>query len=91
MHCDHQSGGQSSLPRTCYVSYASSISLALGEAIPVATNSENSFALDHDAFERAWQPGCKVLMLNFPTNPTGGGRLIVKSLNDWQNLQSIKT
>ena len=56
----------------CYVSYAPSISLALGEAIPVATNSENSFALDPDAFERAWQPGCKVLMLNFPTNPTGG-------------------
>ncbi|MDG0963960.1 MAG: aminotransferase class I/II-fold pyridoxal phosphate-dependent enzyme, partial [Opitutales bacterium] len=24
------------------------------------------------AFEKAWQPGCKILMLNFPTNPTGG-------------------
>ena len=56
----------------CYVSYAPSISLALGEAIPVATNPKDSFTLDPDAFEQAWQPGCKVLMLNFPTNPTGG-------------------
>ena len=56
----------------CYVSYAPTVTLALGEAIPVATSSENSFALDPDAFEQAWQPGCKVLMLNFPTNPTGG-------------------
>ena len=55
-----------------YVSYAPSISLAFGEAIPVATDPANSFALDPDAFEQAWQPGCKVLMLNFPTNPTGG-------------------
>ena len=56
----------------CYVSYAPSVTLAFGEAIPVATSPENSFALDPDAFEQAWQPGCKVLMLNFPTNPTGG-------------------
>ena len=56
----------------CYVSYAPSVTLAFGEAIPVATSSENSFTLDPDAFEQAWQPGCKVLMLNFPTNPTGG-------------------
>jgi aminotransferase len=56
----------------CYVSYAPSVTLAFGEAIPVATSSENSFALDPNAFEQAWQPGCKVLMLNFPTNPTGG-------------------
>lgn len=56
----------------CYVSYAPSVTLAFGEAIPVATSSENSFALDPSAFEQAWQPGCKVLMLNFPTNPTGG-------------------
>jgi aminotransferase len=56
----------------CYVSYAPSVTLAYGEAIPVATSPGNSFALDPDAFEQAWQPGCKVLMLNFPTNPTGG-------------------
>ena len=56
----------------CYVSYAPSVSLAHGVAIPVGTVSEQSFSLEPESFEKAWQPGCKVLLLNFPTNPTGG-------------------
>jgi aminotransferase len=38
----------------------------------VPTGAANDFALDPDALQAAWEPGCKVLMLNFPTNPTGG-------------------
>ena len=56
----------------CYVSYAPSVTLAYGQAIPVGTSPEQSFNLDPQAFEDAWEPGCKILMLNFPTNPTGG-------------------
>ena len=56
----------------CYVSYAPSVTLAHGEAISVGTVTEQSFTLDPEAFEKAWKPGCKILLLNFPTNPTGG-------------------
>ena len=56
----------------CYVSYAPNVTLAHGEAIPVGTVPDKSFSLDPEAFEKAWQPGCKILLLNFPTNPTGG-------------------
>ena len=56
----------------CYVSYAPSVTLAHGEGIPVGTVPDKSFSLDPEAFEKAWQPGCKILLLNFPTNPTGG-------------------
>lgn len=56
----------------CYVSYAPSVSLAFGQGIPVGTSSQQSFSLNPEAFEEAWEPGCKILMLNFPTNPTGG-------------------
>ncbi len=56
----------------CYVSYAPSVTLAGGEAIAVGTRPEDDFALDTSAFEEAWEPGCKALLLNFPTNPTGG-------------------
>ncbi len=56
----------------CYVSYAPSVTLAGGEAIAVGTRPEDDFALDPSAFEEAWEPGCKALLLNFPTNPTGG-------------------
>jgi aminotransferase len=56
----------------CYVSYAPSVALCHAEAIPVRTVSKDAFALDIEALKAAWQPGCKLLILNFPTNPTGG-------------------
>ena len=56
----------------CYVSYHPSIVLAHGEPVAVATKAEDGFALDPEALEAAWTPGCKILVLNFPTNPTGG-------------------
>ncbi len=56
----------------CYVSYHPSVTLAHGVAIPVSTSARDQFALEPEALEKAWQPGCKALILNFPTNPTGG-------------------
>ncbi|HTI98593.1 MAG TPA: aminotransferase class I/II-fold pyridoxal phosphate-dependent enzyme [Dongiaceae bacterium] len=56
----------------CYVSYHPSITLAHGVAVPVPTFAKDNFALTVDALRAAWQPGCKVLMLNLPCNPTGG-------------------
>jgi len=56
----------------CYVSYQPSISLAYGIGIPVATFAEDEFSIDPDRIIEAWEPGVKALLLNFPTNPTGG-------------------
>ncbi len=56
----------------CYVSYSPGIRLAGGIPLPVVTRESESFALRVDDLEAAWQPGCKALILNFPTNPTGG-------------------
>jgi aminotransferase len=56
----------------CYVSYHPSVALAHGVAIPVPTRADDGFALNVSDVEKAWQPGCKVLMLNLPCNPTGG-------------------
>jgi aminotransferase len=56
----------------CYVSYHPSVALAHGVAIAVPTRANDGFALNAADLERAWQPGCKVLMLNLPCNPTGG-------------------
>ena len=36
------------------------------------TTEADQFALDPAALRAAWRPGCKLLILNFPTNPTGG-------------------
>jgi aminotransferase len=56
----------------CYVSYHPSVALAHGLALAVPTRAEDGFALNVADLERAWQPGCKVLMMNLPCNPTGG-------------------
>ncbi|MGB0742970.1 MAG: aminotransferase class I/II-fold pyridoxal phosphate-dependent enzyme [Opitutales bacterium] len=56
----------------CYVSYSPSIKLAHAEPIAVATCAEDEFAIEPDRVIEAWEPGVKVLLLNFPTNPTGG-------------------
>ncbi len=54
-----------------YVSYAPSVLLADGVATPVQTSIEDLFALNPASLEAAITPRTKVLMLNFPTNPTG--------------------
>lgn len=55
----------------CYVSYLPSIALAYGVPVDVATKKEDDFALRADMLEAAITPKSRVLMLNFPTNPTG--------------------
>ncbi len=56
----------------CYVSYSPSITLTHGIPVPVPTFAKDNFALTVEALRAAWQPGCKLLMLNLPCNPTGG-------------------
>src|SRR6185436_1584111 len=56
----------------CYVSYSPSITMTHGVAVPVSCKAENGFAVTGDAIERVITPRSKVLILNFPTNPTGG-------------------
>jgi len=56
----------------CYVSYAPGISLAYGVPVPVACRAEDGFAVRAEAIASAITARSKVLVLNFPTNPTGG-------------------
>jgi aminotransferase len=56
----------------CYVSYHPSVTLVHGVAVPVPTYAKDNFALTSEALRAAWQPGCKLLVLNLPCNPTGG-------------------
>ena len=56
----------------CYVSYAPGISLAHGVPVAVPCKAEDNFAVRVENIEKAITPKSKVLVLNFPTNPTGG-------------------
>jgi aminotransferase len=56
----------------CYVSYSPSIAMAHGVPVAVSCKSEDNFSVTAGAIEKAITPKSKVLVLNFPTNPTGG-------------------
>lgn len=55
----------------CYVSYSPSIVMAYGVAVSVETRVEDEFVLKAEDVAAAITPRTKMLMLNFPTNPTG--------------------
>jgi aminotransferase len=55
----------------CYVSYRATILFAHGVPIAGETRPENGFRLTRAMLEAKVTPRTKVLMLNFPNNPTG--------------------
>jgi len=55
----------------CYVSYRATILFAHGVPIAVETKPENGFRLTRKMLEAKVTPKTRVLMLNFPNNPTG--------------------
>ena len=56
----------------CYVSYRATILFAGGQPLAVETKADNGFRLTRAMLEAKCTPRTKVLMLNFPNNPTGG-------------------
>lgn len=57
------------IPEPCYVSYKPLTHLCGGEAIPIPTNPD--FKLNYERIRDCVHEKAKVLLLNYPTNPTG--------------------
>jgi aminotransferase len=55
----------------CYVSYSPSVTLAHGKAVSVPVHEKDNFQLRADELAKRITPKSKILLLNFPTNPTG--------------------
>jgi aminotransferase len=69
----------------CYVSYRAVVLLAHGVPHAVETRPDDDFRLTRELLERKVTPGTKVLMLNFPNNPTGA----VLSRGDLEEIASF--
>lgn len=69
----------------CFVSYRPSIILAGGVPVCVETRREDQFRLTRAMLEKAVTPKTRVLMLNFPCNPTGAvlGQRDVEDIADF--------
>ncbi|NLN82948.1 MAG: pyridoxal phosphate-dependent aminotransferase [Firmicutes bacterium] len=65
-------GDEVILPTPCWVSYTEQIKLLGGVPVFVEAKEENGFVMTAAQFEAAITPKSKVLMLNSPSNPTGG-------------------
>lgn len=55
----------------CFVSYPAEVRMAHGVPVPIETRVEDKFALNPAVLRKKITPKTKVLLLNFPCNPTG--------------------
>jgi len=55
----------------CYVSYGPIVAFAHGTPVPVTTRQEDDFRLTRELLEDKVSERTRILILNFPTNPTG--------------------
>jgi aspartate aminotransferase len=65
-------GDEVIIPAPYWVSYPDMVLLAGGEPVAVETTVETNFKLDPKALEAAITPRTRWLILNSPSNPTGG-------------------
>lgn len=78
-------GDEVLIPAPSYVAYEPITHLHGGKIIEVATSAEQQFKLTPEALQAAITPNSKVLMLNYPSNPTGS----VMTEQDWQPIVEL--
>lgn len=64
-------GDEVLIPQPCFVSYEPCVNMAGGKAVGVVTQAEDEFRLTAEKLRAALTPQSKVLILAFPSNPTG--------------------
>lgn len=69
----------------CYVSYPAEVAMAHGIPVPVETRVEDKFALNPKILREKITTRTKLLMLNFPCNPTGA----TLSMEDMREIAAI--
>ena len=55
-----------------YVAYAPGVELSGGVAVPITLRHEDQFKLTPELLKEAISPKSKAIILNYPSNPTGG-------------------
>ena len=67
-----ESGDEVIYPDPGFPTYAAMIGVAGGLPVPVTLREETGFAFDLDAFDEAVSDRTRLIILNSPSNPTGG-------------------
>jgi aspartate aminotransferase len=67
-----QAGDEVIIPTPCWVSFPDIVKYAGGMPVYVPTRAEDGFSVKAAAIEKAITPKTRLLILNSPSNPTGG-------------------
>ncbi|WP_310831824.1 aminotransferase class I/II-fold pyridoxal phosphate-dependent enzyme [Paenibacillus pedocola] len=78
-------GDEVIIPSPSYIAYSPIAHLNGGTLVEVETPAELGFKLTAEALEKVITPRSKLLMLNFPSNPTGA----VMSYEDWLPIAEL--
>jgi aminotransferase len=78
-------GDEIIVPSPSYIAYSPITHLNGGVTIEVQSSAEQGFKLTAEALRQVITPRSKILMVNFPTNPTGA----VMTYEDWLPIAQI--
>lgn len=78
-------GDEIIVPSPSYIAYSPITHLNGGVTVEVESSAEQGFKLTAEALRKVITPRSKILMVNFPTNPTG----TVMSYEDWLPIAQI--
>lgn len=78
-------GDEILVPEPSYISYSPITTLSGGVAVGVETFAEHAFKLQADTLRAAITPRSKILILSYPSNPTGG----IMTYEDWLPIAKV--
>ncbi|GIP22475.1 aminotransferase class I/II-fold pyridoxal phosphate-dependent enzyme [Paenibacillus sp. J22TS3] len=78
-------GDEILVPAPCYISYSPITAIGGGIPVEVETFAKDNFKLMADNLSAKITPKTKVLILNYPSNPTGG----IMTYEDWLPIAKI--
>lgn len=78
-------GDEILVPEPCYISYSPITALSGGVAVGVETFAKDNFKLTAESLKAVITPRSKVLILCYPSNPTGG----IMTYEDWLPIAKV--
>lgn len=78
-------GDEILVPVPCYISYSPIASIGGGIPVEIETYARHEFKLQAEDLKAKITPKSKVLILNYPSNPTGG----IMTYEDWLPIAKI--
>lgn len=78
-------GDEILIPEPCYISYSPIVSIGGGVPVGIETFAKDGFKLTAESLQKAIKPNSKVLILCYPSNPTGG----IMTREDWLPIAKI--